>query len=82
MFRFKGHIHRLACLAAVLLSLLAFLPSAFAAQIVVRGNHRVDTETIRAYFAGTSPDDVNKGVKDLYATGLFSSVKVSRGGGG
>lgn len=82
MFRSKGHIRRLACLAAVLLSLLAFLPSAFAAQIEVRGNRRVDTETIRSYFAGTSADDVNKGVKDLYATGLFSNIKVSRGGGG
>ncbi len=82
MFRFKGHIHRFACLAAVLFGLFAYLPSAFAAQVDVRGNHRVDSETIRSYFAGTTPDDVNKGVKDLYATGLFSSVKVSRGGGG
>ena len=82
MLGFKGHIHRLACFAAVLLSLTCFVASAFAAQIAVRGNHRVDAETIRSYFAGTSADDVNKGVKDLYATGLFSSVKVSRGGGG
>ena len=76
----KGHIHRFAFLATVLLSLLAFLPSAFAG-ISVRGNRRVDSETIRSYFAGTTPDDVNKGVKDLYATGLFSDVKVSGGGG-
>ncbi len=78
----KGHIHRFALAAAVLLSFFALLPSAFAAQISVRGNHRVDAETIRSYFAGTTPDDVNKGVKDLYATGLFSDVKVSRGGEG
>ena len=78
----KGHIHRFALTAAVLLSFFALLPSAFAAQITVRGNHRVDAETIRSYFAGTAPDDVNKGVKDLYATGLFSDVKVSRGGEG
>ncbi len=82
MYCFKGHIHRFACLATLLLSLFAFLPAAFAAQVVVRGNHRVDSETIRSYFAGTTPDDVNKGVKDLYATGLFSDVKVSRGGEG
>ena len=75
----KGHFHRIAFLATVLLSLLAFLPSAFAA-ISVRGNRRVDSETIRSYFAGTSSDDINKGVKDLYATGLFSDVKVSGGG--
>ena len=78
----KGHFHRIARLATVLLALVVFLPSAFAAEVAVRGNHRVDSETIRSYFAGTSTDDVNKGVKDLYATGLFSDVKVSRGGGG
>ena len=82
MLRFKGHIHRLALFAAVLISLTSFMATAFAAEVAVRGNHRVDSETIRSYFAGTSADDVNKGVKDLYATGLFSSVKVSRGGGG
>lgn len=75
----KGHIHRIATFATLFLSLLAFLPSAFAA-IAVRGNKRVDSETIRSYFAGTSPDEINKGVKDLYATGLFSDVKVSGGG--
>ena len=75
----KGHIHRIAFLATVLLSLIAFLPSAFAA-ISVRGNRRVDSETIRSYFAGTTSDDINKGVKDLYATGLFSDVKVSGSG--
>ncbi len=69
-------------MALVMLALVVFLPSAFAAQIAVRGNHRVDSETIRSYFAGSTPDDVNKGVKDLYATGLFSDVKVGRGGGG
>ena len=78
----KGHIHRFAVFATVLLSLLMFLPAAIAAQVAVRGNTRVDSETIRSYFAGTSPDDINKGVKDLYATGLFSDVKVSRSGGG
>ena len=78
----KGHICRLAVVATLLLSFLALIPSAFAAQVTVRGNHRVDAETIRSYFAGTTPDEVNKGVKDLYATGLFSDVKVARGGEG
>ena len=78
----KGRFHRIARLALILFAMVVFLPSAFAAQVAVRGNHRVDSETISSYFAGTSPDDINKGVKDLYATGLFSDVKVSRGGGG
>ena len=69
-------------MAAVLLSLFIFLPAAIAAPVAVRGNQRVDSETIRSYFAGTSADDINKGVKDLYATGLFSDVKVGRSGDG
>ena len=81
MLRFKGHFYRLAFAATLVLSLLALLPSAFA-QVTVRGNSRVDRETIRSYFAGSDDAAVNQGVKDLYATGLFSDVRVSRGGGG
>ena len=78
----KGHLHRIAAFATVLLSLVLFLSAAFAAEVSVRGNRRVDSETIRSYFSGTSPDDVNKGVKNLYATGLFAEVAVSRAGSG
>ena len=81
MFCFKGHIHRFAFAATLVLSLLALLPSAFA-QVTVRGNSRVDSETIRSYFSGSDNNAVNQGVKDLFATGLFSDVKVSRSGGG
>ena len=35
----------------------------------------------QAYFTGSDQAAVNKGVKDLYATGLFSDVRVSRAGG-
>lgn len=82
MLRIRGHIHRFAFLAALLVSLAVLASSAFAAAIGVRGNSRVDSETIRSYFSGTSPEQVNEGVKSLYATGLFSKVSVSRGGGG
>ena len=82
MLCLRGHIHRFAYLATLLFSLFVLLPSAFAAQVAVRGNSRVDSETIRSYFSGTGADDINQGVKNLYATGLFSDVKVSRGGGG
>ena len=81
MLFFTGHLHRIAVAATVLLSLMLAVPAAMAAPVEVRGNARVDSETIRSYFAGTSPDDINKGVKDLYATGLFSDVKVGRAGG-
>ena len=53
---------------------------AFAQAVSVQGNRRVDAETIRSYFSSTDQAGVNEGVKSLYATGLFSDVKVSRQG--
>ncbi len=53
---------------------------AIAQSVVVKGNSRVDAETIRSYFSTTDQGGVNEGVKSLYATGLFSDVKVSRQG--
>ncbi|MBO0733231.1 MAG: outer membrane protein assembly factor BamA [Methylocapsa sp.] len=72
---------RIGAAAAALLFLFAANIESYAANVVVRGNERVDTETIESYFPGTDQASVNKGVKDLYATGLFSSVKVSHEGG-
>jgi outer membrane protein insertion porin family len=67
--------------ALVLVSpLFAVLPAS-AAVVSVEGNHRVDNETISSYFTGTDPAAINKGVKDLYATGLFSDVQVRHEGG-
>jgi outer membrane protein insertion porin family len=60
---------------------LAAAGPAFAQSVVVRGNRRVDTETIRSYFTSTDPAGVSEGVKSLQATGLFSDVRVSRQGG-
>ncbi|HTV34680.1 MAG TPA: outer membrane protein assembly factor BamA [Methylocella sp.] len=72
-------------LALVILVVMALIDSgsqAFAAAgISVQGNKRVDSETISSYFTGTDEAAINKGVKDLYATGLFSDVKVSHSGG-
>jgi outer membrane protein insertion porin family len=53
---------------------------AFAQAVVVKGNSRVDAETIRSYFPSTDQNGVNEGVKSLNATGLFSDVRVSRQG--
>ncbi len=83
--------------AGVLLgvSLVGFAPiSAFAAprqqvggatQIVVEGNRRVDTDTIRQYFkAGPGQhldaDQINAGIKALYESGLFQNINVSTQG--
>jgi outer membrane protein insertion porin family len=76
----QGHFFRLALLFTLLLPVLLAGP-AYAASVEVEGNQRVDTETIQAYFSGTDPVSVNKGVKDLYATGLFREVHVTHEGG-
>lgn len=62
--------------------LAVLLSPALAETISVSGNRRVDSETVRSYFTPNSgrydKTSVDQGVKDLYATGMFSSVKVSR----
>jgi outer membrane protein insertion porin family len=55
-------------------------------SIVVEGNRRVEPATIRAYFhAGPdgrlSPVEIDEGLKALYATGLFSDVRIRHAGG-
>ncbi len=77
----RRHLNRLFLAALVFTCLIGIAPGAFAAGVAVSGNHRVDTETIESYFSGSDEDAVNRGVKALYATGLFSNVRVSREGG-
>ncbi len=55
-------------------------------SIVVEGNRRVEAVTIRSYFkAGPGgqlgPGEIDEGIKALYATGLFSDVRLNRTGG-
>ena len=60
--------------------ILAFFGSSiasYAQSVVVQGNKRVETETIRSYVTDQAPDQAKK---DLLQTGLFSSVEVSRRG--
>jgi outer membrane protein insertion porin family len=81
--RFLGFRPNRFLFAALFFALLGVLaPAAYAESVTVYGNHRVDTPTIQAYFKGTDQASINKGVKDLYATGLFADVKVSGGRGG
>ncbi len=68
-------------LSLFLAGALAGVPAVAAETVVVQGNARVDAETIRSYFAGADEAKINQAVKDLYATGLFSDVKVRREGG-
>ncbi len=55
-------------------------------SIAVEGNRRVESETVRSYFHGGAggqlgPQEIDEGLKSLYATGLFSDVHVNRAGG-
>ncbi len=55
-------------------------------KVVVRGNIRVEAETIRSYVAvkpgkSFSTQDIDASLKALYATDLFSDVKISRDSG-
>ncbi|GLI93792.1 outer membrane protein assembly factor BamA [Methylocystis echinoides] len=66
-------------LIAVFAALLAF-SSPVSAAIVVEGNTRVDAETVRSYFTGTSPQEVEKGLEALRESGRFATVSASRKG--
>lgn len=60
---------------------------ALAQSITVQGNKRVETETIRS-FVQLAPGDsytparIDQAIKDLFATGMFSDVKIRRAGSG
>lgn len=60
--------------------------AAVVSRIEVRGNQRVDADTIRNYVgirpgASFSNSDIDEGVKRLFATGLFSDVRINQVGG-
>jgi outer membrane protein insertion porin family len=55
-------------------------------SVVVQGNRRVETETVRSYFkAGPGgqlgPAQIDDAIKSLYSTGLFADVHIDRSGG-
>lgn len=54
---------------------------AHAQQIVVEGNKRVDSGTIRSYVTGTASGSPEEARRNLLSTGLFSDVQVSARGG-
>src|ERR1035438_9971297 len=71
-------------IAAVASSGVAFAQSG--SSIVVQGNRRVEADTVRSYFkAGPGgqlgPAQIDDGIKSLYATGLFSDVRIEHSGG-
>ncbi len=79
----RGFLNRLTMLTLLGVVLSGIAPPAWAATtILVEGNRRVDSETVRSYFTGADQGNVNQAVKDLYATGLFKDVRVTRQGSG
>ena len=61
------------------------LQAAVVSRIEVQGNQRVDAETIRGYLDITpgksfSNADIDEAVKRLFATGLFSDVRINQVG--
>src|SRR5689334_16055413 len=73
--------------AIVIAGCIAFsglLPlAALAEAIQVAGNQRIEADTIRSYFraGGREPldaADLDKALKELYATGQFADVRITR----
>jgi outer membrane protein insertion porin family len=65
---------------AVFLAGVGVAETALAQQVVVQGNRRVDSETIRSYIVGSGSGSLEEARRNLLATGMFSSVSVSRSG--
>ncbi|MFY8114750.1 MAG: outer membrane protein assembly factor BamA [Rhabdaerophilum sp.] len=76
----------LVAIAALFIAFSAVSPAA-AQSISVQGNKRVETETIRSFLTlapgeSYTPARIDQGIKDLFATGLFSDVRIRRAGNG
>ncbi len=75
----------------LMLALFLLPPSARAediiASITVEGNLRIDSDTVRAYMQispgdALDPAEVDRGLKNLFGTGLFEDVSIVREGDG
>lgn len=72
---------------AALFMVLSIALPASAQSVSVQGNKRVETETIRSFVTlapgeSYTPARIDQAIKDLFATGLFSDVRVRRAGSG
>lgn len=70
---------------AIQLATISVAEAAVVSRIEVRGNQRVDAETVKGYLGIVpgrqfSNDDIDEAVKKLFATGLFSDVRVNQVG--
>ena len=76
----RGFFGALALAVAFGIATLGSMGPATAQQIVVQGAN-VDPSTLKPYFSGTDPASVERGVEDLKASGLYSSVSAKVVGG-
>jgi len=75
------------CLACILVSLnhYSLAQDSDISEIVIKGNQRVENETIISYMdvnIGDSfdVDNLNRNVKNIFSSGFFSDVKISKQG--
>ena len=75
------------CLAYILVSLTHYslAQDSVISEIVIKGNQRVENETIISYMdvnIGDSfdVDNLNRNVKNIFSSGFFSDVKISKQG--
>ncbi len=73
------------CVNAVLFATAAAAQSSAIREISVSGNRRVEPETVRSYLKFSvgdayDPAKVDSSIKTLFATGLFSDVRIDRSG--
>ncbi len=86
IFGFACAIAITACLAAISTAPRAQADSSIR-EIRVDGNRRVEPETVRSYLRFNigdhyDPGRVDQSIKSLFATGLFSDVRIDREGAG
>ena len=95
MFQTKAIRHLLIAMTLVIVGLpsavvvagsgATAVQAAVVSRIDVRGNRRVDAETIRSYVTvkpgrNFTSFDTDESLRALFATGLFSDVRISRAG--
>ena len=64
--------------AAVFLAVFGIAGPAQAQQVIVQGNQRVDSETVRSYISGAGAGSLEEARRNLLQTGMFSDVRITR----
>src|SRR5918995_7507110 len=76
----RSSARNVAVAAFAMAASLTAADGAFAQQIVVEGNRRVDAETVRSYVTGSGSGSLEEARRNLLASGMFSDVRIARRG--